>query len=483
MPPKKRRDADDNGDGRTGDKRRRKSVSSSSPEGSDAGEEPSTAAAAVSSGSDDPVAAASSAVIEGDKESGELLIAGGTNWDLTGRKQIPKGGKNNGRNLWSPHRLSTLKGIVVRSVISGPMSCHSAVITVEGKVYSWGRNDTGQLGHGDTVRRDIPTLIDSLTDFNIVKAACGKGHTLFLTDRGVIYSVGCNASGQLGIGNQSPIPVTSPSKLLYKGPPIKLVTCGADFSAVVDVRGNLYTFGNPEYGQLGHNSDGKYFVSNSKLAFDCKVRPQRVMVFIDKTKEGQVTPILDVEVEEVACGQNHMVALDTNGRVFTWGFGGYGRLGHSDTKDELVPRLLKFFDGPNRGVRKIAAGSTFTMAISKLEALYLWGQNKNAGEAAMYPKPVHDLSGWKIRSLGCCHKSVVVAADNSVVSWGSHPTYGELGYGDGKAKSSTVPQEVKPLDGIYVSAVGCGWGHVLYIARNSSDEDKAKIEALPEYQP
>lgn len=60
---------------------------------------------------------------------------------------------------------------------------------------------------------------------------------------------------------------------------------------------------------LGHNSDGKYFVSNSKLAFDCKVRPQRVMVFIDKTKEGQVTPILDVEVEEVACGQNHMVSM------------------------------------------------------------------------------------------------------------------------------------------------------------------------------
>jgi len=57
------------------------------------------------------------------------------------------------------------------------------------------------------------------------------------------------------------------------------------------------------------------------------------------------------------------------------------------------------------------------------------------------------------------------------------------GYGDGKAKSSTIPQEVKPLEGIHVSSVGCGWGHVLYIARNSSEEDKAKIDALPEYQP
>ena len=34
-------------------------------------------------------------------------------------------------------------------------------------------------------------------------------------------------------------------------------------------------------------------------------------------------------------------------------------------------------------------------------ALYLWGKNKPSGEAAMYPKPVSDLSGWQIRSIGC----------------------------------------------------------------------------------
>jgi alpha-tubulin suppressor-like RCC1 family protein len=58
--------------------------------------------------------------------------------------------------------------------------------------------------------------------------------------------------------------------------------------------------------------------------------------------------------------------LDNKNRVFTWGFGGYGRLGHDENKDEWVPRLLKFFDGPNRGAMSIAAGSTFTMAINKL---------------------------------------------------------------------------------------------------------------------
>jgi len=50
-------------------------------------------------------------------------------------------------------------------------------------LFSVGRNDTGQLGHGDTNRRDIPTLIDSLSGYNVVNASCGKGHTLFLTGR------------------------------------------------------------------------------------------------------------------------------------------------------------------------------------------------------------------------------------------------------------------------------------------------------------
>lgn len=60
------------------------------------------------------------------------------------------------------------------------------------------------------------------------------------------------------------------------------------------------------------------------------------------------------------------MVLDEKERVFTWGFGGYGRLGHDENKDELVPRMVKFFDGPNRGAEMIAAGSTFSLAVSKL---------------------------------------------------------------------------------------------------------------------
>lgn len=119
------------------------------------------------------------------------------------------------------------------------------------------------------------------------------------------------------------------------------------------------------------------------------------------------------------------VALDAKKRAFSWGFGGYGRLGHAEPKDEYIPRLIKFFDGHNRGVEKVYCGSTFTIAVSVM-GIFLWGQTKRTGEANMYPKPLQDLCGWDVRSVGCSITSIVVAADESVIAWGPSPTYGEL---------------------------------------------------------
>ncbi|XP_019637829.1 PREDICTED: protein RCC2 homolog [Branchiostoma belcheri] len=424
--------------------------------------------------------------LEGSKVSGELLICGGTNWDLIGRNQLPKnatGSANRGQNLWGPHRYGSMSGVRVRSVFSGPTAVHSVLITEDGKAMSWGRNDKGQLGHGDMKRVDVPTVIESLAGFNIVEAACGRNHTLCLTDDGKVFAFGENKMGQLGLGNENPA-VPSPTQIVYTGPPVVKVACGAEFSMVVDCRGALYSFGCPEYGQLGNNTDGQYFVTSNKMAYDCELVPRRISVFIEKTKDGFINPITNVQLVDIKCGTNHTVAMDKQKRVYTWGFGGYGRLGHSEQKDEHVPRLVKMFDYPGRGARTIYAGAFYSMAIlDNGGQLYLWGQTKTTGEANMYPKPIQDLSGWDVRSVGCSNRSIVVAADDSTISWGPSPTYGELGYGENKAKSSTIPKEVKTLDGVYIHRVSCGYGHTIFIARNDSEEDKAKIKALPEYNP
>ncbi|GFW22743.1 protein RCC2 homolog [Trichonephila clavipes] len=86
-----------------------------------------------------------------------------------------------GRNLWGPHRIASLQGVKVTSVFSGSCAVHSVIVIEGGKALTWGRNDKGQLGHCDNKRRDIPTLVETLKDHNIVSAACGRGHTLFLS--------------------------------------------------------------------------------------------------------------------------------------------------------------------------------------------------------------------------------------------------------------------------------------------------------------
>ncbi|XP_076472647.1 protein RCC2-like [Babylonia areolata] len=475
MPPAKKRASD--ADGKAQAKRRKKQKDDES-DGSDI-----DGAGADFDNEPDEGPADTEFRLESPMLMGELLFCGGTNWDLIGRRVLPKGVKPvGGPNLWGPHRVGALDGVKIRSVASGCNACHCVAITEDGKVYTWGRNEKGQLGVSDTNRRDVPTKVDLLDNFNIVAAACGKNHTLFLTDRGKVLAAGDNKMGQLGIGNQTQN-VPCPMQVKYKGPPIRRIACGGEFSMISDINGNLYSFGCPEYGQLGHNTDGKYFVTSNKMEYKCEMTPRKVNVFIEKTRDGHVMPVTDVDVREIACGQNHTLALDSKKRVFSWGFGGYGRLGHAEPKDELVPRLIKFFDGPNRGAVQLQCGSSFSMAVHEHGALYFWGQSKPTGEATMYPKLVQDLAGWKIRSIACCYRSIVLCADDSVVSWGPSPTYGELGYGENKMKSSTVAQEVKPLDGVHVYNIACGYAHTMFLARCDTDEERERLQKLPLFSP
>ncbi|XP_064445920.1 protein RCC2 isoform X1 [Mirounga angustirostris] len=446
--------------------------------------------------------------LEGSKCKGQLLIFGATNWDLIGRKEVPKqqaAYRNLGQNLWGPHRYGCLSGVRVRTVVSGSCAAHSLLITTEGKLWSWGRNEKGQLGHGDTKRVEAPKLIEGLSHEVIVSAACGRNHTLALTETGSVLAFGENKMGQLGLGNQTDA-VPSPAQIMYNGQPITKMACGAEFSMIMDCKGNLYSFGCPEYGQLGHNSDGKFIARAQRIEYDCELVPRRVAIFIEKTKDGQILPVPNVVVRDVACGANHtssaplvpshwearpnavcslrpQLVLDSQKRVFSWGFGGYGRLGHAEQKDEMVPRLVKLFDFPGRGASQIHAGYTCSFAVSEVGGLFFWGATNTSRESTMYPKAVQDLCGWRIRSLACGKSSIIVAADESTISWGPSPTFGELGYGDHKPKSSTAAQEVKTLDGIFTEQVAMGYAHSLVIARDESETEKEKIKKLPEYNP
>jgi alpha-tubulin suppressor-like RCC1 family protein len=79
----------------------------------------------------------------------------------------------------------------------GPAALHGVVITKQGTAFSFGRNESGQLGLGDEKTRTYPRMIQNLGD-KIIDAACGARHTLLLGASGKVYSCGKNTSGQLG---------------------------------------------------------------------------------------------------------------------------------------------------------------------------------------------------------------------------------------------------------------------------------------------
>ena len=66
--------------------------------------------------------------------------------------------------------------------------CHTVALTKEGKVYTWGCNSNGQLGHGDNTSRDMPTNVVSLEGLIIIKISCGYYHTAVVTDKGEIFT-------------------------------------------------------------------------------------------------------------------------------------------------------------------------------------------------------------------------------------------------------------------------------------------------------
>lgn len=79
---------------------------------------------------------------------------------------------------------------------------HSAILTEKGRLYTFGNNYNGQLGHGNNLNFYIPTLVESFEGVVISSIALGWSHTVALTNKGYLYGSGCNAYGELGIGNK-----------------------------------------------------------------------------------------------------------------------------------------------------------------------------------------------------------------------------------------------------------------------------------------
>ena len=226
---------------------------------------------------------------------------------------------------------------------------HTLAVCQDGTLWSWGRNQCGQLGHGDNKDKYVmPTQVMALAKKICIKAAAGGQHSLVLTDANKIYGWGSNNFGQLGMN--------IPDKFLTRPDIISSmrrsgachVVCGYSHSVALLKNEQIYTWGRNDCGQLGL---GHYTHSGT---------PEHV------------TALKRYQVQQVGCGYDHCVAFvaEDKGkdmppveRVYTWGRGEEGQLGHNDTFSRCVPRVVATLEA--RGVRAIAAGGFSSAAIDE----------------------------------------------------------------------------------------------------------------------
>ncbi|XP_065409537.1 probable E3 ubiquitin-protein ligase HERC4 isoform X3 [Chrysemys picta bellii] len=163
----------------------------------------------------------------------------------------------------SPQLIKSLLGIPFAQIAAG--GAHSFVLTLSGAIFGWGRNKFGQLGLNDENDRYVPNLLKSLRSQKIIHICCGEDHTAALTKEGGVFTFGAGGYGQLGHNSTSH--EINPRKVFeLMGSIVTQIACGRQHtSAFVPSSGRIYSFGLGGNGQLGTGS-----TSNRKSPFTVK---------------------------------------------------------------------------------------------------------------------------------------------------------------------------------------------------------------------
>ncbi|XP_020590526.1 probable E3 ubiquitin-protein ligase HERC3 [Phalaenopsis equestris] len=196
---------------------------------------------------------------------------------------------------------------------------HAAFVVESGEVFTCGDNSSFCCGHGE-VRRAIfrPTLIEALRGIPCKQVATGLSFTVILTKEGDVFTCGSNTHGQLGHGDNLDRPIPTKVESLEGVGHVDQVATGASYTFALTNDGTVYSFGSCSNFCLGHGDQHD------------ELLPRAIKWF--KTN--------NIHVVRVSAGDEHAVALDSNGYVYTWGRGYCGALGHGDENDKTSPELL-----------------------------------------------------------------------------------------------------------------------------------------------
>jgi predicted CxxxxCH...CXXCH cytochrome family protein len=323
---------------------------------------------------------------------------------------------------------------------------HSMAVKADGPL-TWGYNAFGELGDNSSTNRATPVQVSGMpAGTGITALAAGNYHSLALKGDGTVWGWGYNWYGQLGNGasgpstnKSTPVQVTTLDNVIG-------VAANGYFSLAVKSDGSAWSWGYNYYGQLGDGTSA------------------------DKSTPTQVSTLGPGSgVTAVAAGNDHSLALKSDGSVLAWGYNYYGQLGDNTTNTSNTPVQVYGLES-GAGVTAIATGSNHSLAVKSDGSLWAWGYNSygqlgnNSTNSSSIPVQILPAgSGVIAVAAGNAH-SVALKSDGSVWAWGKNDL-GQLGDGT----TTQRKQPVKVVDaGSGIIALAAGLYHTVVLKNDGT---------------
>ncbi|KAH7287978.1 hypothetical protein KP509_31G005900 [Ceratopteris richardii] len=299
---------------------------------------------------------------------------------------------------------------------------HTAAVTSDGSLFTWGSNEFGQLGDGSEDDHTEPNKVEALENEFVKSVACGANCTAAICEPRNMPENECPTS-QLWVWGQNQ--ESNYPRLFYGAFPCTLavvqVACGATHIAALSKLGTVQCWGYNEYGQLGRG-------------FSCEGRQKARLV--DKFVRYLDEPPESIIISKIACGDYHTAAVSSTGDVYTWGLGHMGQLGHwvlQSPDKEVLPRRVVSLEGVR--ITNVACGGVHTCAVTESGALYMWGGGQagqlglgsrsglftcDSGDVSIFTERIPVLlvpNG--VQHITCGHSHTLAATiDGRLLGWG-----------------------------------------------------------------
>lgn len=352
-----------------------------------------------------------------------------------------------------PQFLDALRGVSVKQLACG--SGHTCVLTQDGEIYTWGRGDDGRLGHGDNGWKYVPRLVNALLGQVVTLVTCGSYHTAAVTNNGALFTWGGGMYGKLGHGNESGCTIPRKvEKLSGVQGGVKYVACGSRHTVAVTTEGALYSWGDQDNGVAGHEkTEGHQYIPKlveklrdkvviglSACGFHTGCITQEKLVYIwGEGKFGRlglgnernchspriVEHLRGTNPKQISCGGFHSAVITEDGKLYTFGGGEHGQLGVGDKFNRLVPTLVQALE--DSFVEQIACGWSHTVVLTE-DGISSFGNAEHGklGHGTVRklstPHLIETLKGHKIVSIASYNEhtaALVEPVHDSCAVWGA----------------------------------------------------------------